>query len=155
MWLCQCVEYAPLSDCVRGCVLTNVHMPVWVPAYIECRKGYNKSSGARGLIYQQWSSLLSPLRLAPFPTETGVHRCITKPTEGKSASTISVFLMGKQPQWNMTASDKVVMYISEGVAELNGLEEGGCFLCSIRNQFSILCLICCCWQTPEKPWNPI
>lgn len=94
-----------MSDCVCGCALTNVHM---LGAYIECHKGYNKSSGAEGLIIQQWSSAVSsfPRRDQRSPPHHKTHR-------GQVCVAISLFLMGKQPRWNMTASDEVVMYIRE------------------------------------------
>lgn len=161
-WVCsnKCV-YVEQTVCVhlgvhRGCVLTNVHMLVWVPANIGCCKGYNKSSGARRLIFQLRSSLLSPLRLVFGPTETGVHCCIThNPQRANLHRHFPGFLRENSPNEIWQPSDKVAVDIRGSSRAEWAWGERGCFLCSIRNQFSILCLICCCRRTPDKPWNPI
>lgn len=85
---------APLSDCLCG--WTIVHMLVWVPQNTVCHKGYNKSSGTRGLIIQRWSSQLSLLRLTLSPTETSVHCCITSPSEGEPVSPFLCFSRKKK-----------------------------------------------------------
>lgn len=87
-------------------MLTNVHTLVWLPAHIECRKSYNKSCGAQGLVFQQRSSLPSPLRLAlRHRTPSLLHQ---QTRRGQVWAVISPFLMRKRPRRDATAPDKVV-----------------------------------------------